>query len=157
MYILINFGKTYQIDDYKSDVKLYQSKPLIAIGLTMFPIYQIQSDKESNYIKHLVIQNVNPFAYYLSFFVAQGIEIVSSLVILIVLSPLKGINVNEFFVKLLCCILDIFIILVASLLFSGFIYSKSHHSPLAYFVSAFLLMILVDPLCIIQMSSMPQD
>jgi len=52
-------------------------------------------------------------------------------------------------------ILDIIIILVVSLLCSGFIFSRPHHSPLAYFVTSFIPILITYPLIILCVDALP--
>ena len=75
VYILASYAEPSEIKE-PGKIKLsslnFMLKPLISVGLCMFPIYQIMYDKSQTrgWIRHLVTQNVNPWAYYLSYFPA---------------------------------------------------------------------------------------
>ena len=122
-------------------------KMLLSVGLSIFPTYQVMHDVQSKFLDHLIIQNVSPFAYYLSFYVSQTLELIlyTALLYVAFLSAviLEKQTISNFTKQIMpvICFLKLLLVLTVTLFFSGFLASRPYHSSLVFFISGVLIMV----------------
>jgi len=54
IYIAVNL-RTNEVDDHNIKIGDLTAKPIMGLGITMFPIYQIMQERVTSYLKHLII------------------------------------------------------------------------------------------------------
>jgi hypothetical protein len=128
------------------------SKPMISVGLCMFPIYQIMYDKSQTrgWIRHLVTQNVNPYAYYLSYYLGQVPEIILYLAIMVGCKVSQGnLPFGETLIVLASTISHLLLTLTLCILCQSLLCSRPHHTSLTFFYCSIVLIMITDPLAVL--------
>ena len=158
------FGLVYALVLYQapSDTKIagkiklsafdFMSKPMISVGLCMFPIYQIMYDKSQTrgWIRHLVTQNVNPFAYYLSYYLGQVPEIIFYLAIMVGCKVSQGnLPFGETLIVLASTLSHLLLTLTLCILCQSLLCSRPHHTSLTFFYCSIVLIMITDPLAVL--------
>ena len=117
----------------------------------MFPIYQIMYDKSQTrgWIRHLVTQNVNPYAYYLSYYLGQLPEICTYLAIVVGCKVSKGgLPPGGTLIVLASTLARLLLTLTLCILCQSLLCSRPHHTSLTFFYSSIVLLMLTDPLSV---------
>ena len=117
----------------------------------MFPIYQIMYDKSQTrgWIRHLVTQNVNPYAYYLSYYLAQLPEILTYLAIIVGCKLWKEpLSRGATSIALASTLSRLLLTLTLCILCQSLLCSRPHHTSLTFFYTSIVLLMLTDPLAV---------
>ena len=118
----------------------------------MFPIYQIMYDKSQTrgWIRHLVTQNVNPYAYYLSYYLGQVPEIILYLAIMVRCKVSQGnLPFGETLIVLASTLCHLLLTLTLCILCQSLLCSRPHHTSLTFFYCSIVLIMITDPLAVL--------
>jgi hypothetical protein len=154
VYILVSYqapADTKEAGKIKLSAFDFMSKPMISVGLCMFPIYQIMYDKSQTrgWIRHLVTQNVNPYAYYLSYYLGQLPEISTYLAIMVGCKLSKGdLPPGGTLLVLASTLSRLLLTLTLCILCQSLLCSRPHHTSLTFFYCSIVLLMITDPLSV---------